>query len=107
AAAAPPPHHQHFGFVLASCERGDLRPTPSGVEIYADETKTVETLPPPGVPRAEGVDELYDAVVHGKPPLHSGEWAMATLEACLALLRSAADQAEVELRHQIAVPAPS
>ena len=26
--------HQHFGFVVASCEKADLRPLPSGVMIY-------------------------------------------------------------------------
>ena len=40
------------------------------------------------MPRAEVIDELYDAVV-GPAPIHSGEWAMATLEVCLAILRSA------------------
>jgi phthalate 4,5-cis-dihydrodiol dehydrogenase len=55
--------------------------------------------------RAEVIDELYDAVVHGKPPLHSGEWARATLEVCLAILQSGREQREVALTHQVAVPA--
>jgi phthalate 4,5-cis-dihydrodiol dehydrogenase len=49
------------------------------------------------VPRAEVIDELYDAVVHGKPPLHDGEWAAATLEICLAILRSGREGEEVRL----------
>lgn len=92
--------HQHFGFVLASCERGDVRPLPEGVMIYGDDGERMEHLAVPSVPRAEVIDELYAAVVHGRPPRHSGEWAMATLEVCLAVLTSAAEQREVRLQHQ-------
>ena len=35
-------HHQHFGQVIVSCERADLRPTPSGVAIYADDERRFE-----------------------------------------------------------------
>jgi phthalate 4,5-cis-dihydrodiol dehydrogenase len=93
--------HQHFGFVLASCERGDLRPLPEGLMIYGDDGERLDPLPVPPVPRAEVIDELYEAVVDGRPPRHSGEWAMATLEVCLAILASAAEQREVRLQHQV------
>lgn len=93
--------HQHFGFVVASCEKADLRPLSSGVMIYADETQRLDPLAPPPIPRCEVINELYDAVVNGKPPLHSGEWARATLEVCLAILRSAKDRAPVTLCHQV------
>ena len=58
----------------------------------------------PDVPRAEVVDELYDAIVHRSAPLHSGQWAMASLEVCLAILQSAREQREITLAHQVAVP---
>ena len=93
----PPSHHQHFGTVIVSCERGDVRPLPSGVAIYGDTEQRLEPLPPPKVPRGEVIDELYDAVVNGKPALHDGEWAMATMEVCFAMLRSAREQREVTL----------
>ena len=89
--------HQHFGMVIVSCERGDVRPLPSGVMIYGDHERRTEPLPAPRIPRVEVIDELYQAVVHGRPPLHSGEWAMATLEVCLAILRSSREQREVTL----------
>ena len=92
--------HQHFGFLLVSCEGADLRPLPGGVMIYADDGQTLDPLPAPGVPRAEVIDELYDAVVHGTPAVHSGEWALGTLEVCLAMLQSARERRPVELRHQ-------
>ena len=49
--------------------------------------------------RAHGLDadELYDAIVDGKAPLHDGPWAMATLDVMLAMLRSAREGREIEL----------
>ena len=89
--------HQHFGLILVSCERGDIRPLPSGVMVYADAERRTEDLAPPRVPRGEVIDELHEAVVNAKAPLHSGESAMATLEVCLAILRSAREQREIAL----------
>jgi phthalate 4,5-cis-dihydrodiol dehydrogenase len=99
-AFAPPAKqeaHQHFGEVIVSCERADLRPLPGGVMVYADGERRLEPLPPPQVPRAEVIDELYEAVINGRAPLHGGEWAMATLEVCLAILRSAREHRDVAL----------
>ena len=93
--------HNHFGFVIVSCERADLRPLPHGIAVYGDEKRQVEELPSPKIPRAEVVDEFYDAVIRGRPALHSGEWGLATLEICLAILESANSGREVELRNQI------
>lgn len=98
--APSPPAHNHFGLVIASCERADLRPTARGVMIYADDERRFEPLPPPSVPRAEVIDELEAALVHGAAPLHSGEWGMATAEICLGLLESARSGREIMLQHQ-------
>lgn len=85
-AGAPPAWHQHFGPVVVSCERGDIRPLPDSVCVYGDLTKERRPLGRPAVPRFEVIDELYEAVVNGTAPLHDGEWARSTLEVCLALL---------------------
>src|SRR5205823_14006349 len=103
AATQPAPWHEHFGVVLVSCEHADLRPLPTGVMIYGDAEARLESLARPPVPRAEVIDELYDAIVHQRPPLHDGRWAMATLEVCLAILESAHDRREITLRHQVGV----
>ena len=58
--------HQHFGTLLVSCERADLRALPNGVMIYQNGTARLDALPPPAVPRAEVIDELYGAVVQGR-----------------------------------------
>ncbi|MGO4123229.1 Gfo/Idh/MocA family protein [Inquilinus sp. YAF38] len=94
--------HNHFGHIVVSCERADLRPMADGVMIYADDRCWLEPLAVPDVPRAEVVDELYAAVKQNIAPLHSGEWGMATLEVCLAILESAASGREIVLEHQIA-----
>jgi phthalate 4,5-cis-dihydrodiol dehydrogenase len=94
--------HQHFGFVLAACERADLRPLPNGVMVYGDKEAKLDALPPPTVPRGEVIDEVYAAVVGGHPPLHGGEWSLATLEVCLAILKSAREGREIALTHQTA-----
>jgi len=93
--------HQHFGTVVVSCERADLRPMPNGVMIYQDGTARLDPLPPPSVPRSEVIDELCAAVVHGKPPLHDGAWGMATLEVCLAMLTSSREGSDIALSHQV------
>jgi phthalate 4,5-cis-dihydrodiol dehydrogenase len=93
--------HQHFGSIIVSCERADLRPTADGVMIYDNEAVRLDPVPVPQVPRAEVIDEFYDAVVHGKAPLHDGEWSQATLEVCLAILQSSQARAEIMLQHQV------
>ncbi|HKA46375.1 MAG TPA: Gfo/Idh/MocA family oxidoreductase [Burkholderiales bacterium] len=103
AAGAEPTWHQHFGLVLVTCERADLRPLPSGVMIYEDLARRFDPLPAPDVPRAEVIDELYAAAVLDRAPLHTGEWALATTEVCLAMLRSGREQREVFLEHQTGV----
>ena len=94
--------HQHFGFVVVSCERADLRPLPEGVQIFGDDAVVMEPLPTTRVPRKEVIDELYAAVVGGIAPLHDGRWAMATHEVCLALLASAREQRDIPLHAQVA-----
>jgi phthalate 4,5-cis-dihydrodiol dehydrogenase len=92
--------HEHFGPLIVSCDKADLRPLPDGVMIYADGERRLEPLPPPDRPRSGVIDELYDAVVNGKAPLHDAPWGLATTEACLAILESARTGKEVPLKHQ-------
>jgi phthalate 4,5-cis-dihydrodiol dehydrogenase len=95
-----PRAHQHFGLIVASCEQADLKPTPKGVMVYGDYGRRFEALPEPNVPRVEVMDELYHAVVHGRPPLHDGRWGLATMEVCLAILQSSREGREIGLKHQ-------
>jgi phthalate 4,5-cis-dihydrodiol dehydrogenase len=88
-AASPDRLHQHFGTIIVSCERADLRPMANGVMIYDDKEARLDPVPIQGVPRAEVIDEFYDA--------------MATLEVCLAILQSSKTRSEIATHHQIAV----
>ena len=94
--------HQHFGHLVVSCDKADLRPTPQGIEIHADHSQLFEALPPPQVPRTEVIDELFRCVTLGEAALHSGEWARATTEVCLAILESARSGADCALQFQVA-----
>ena len=84
----PPAAHPHFGPLVISCEKADLRPTPSGIAVYADARQSFEMLPTTGIPREEVIDELFNAVMNDVAPLHSGEWARATTAVCLTILES-------------------
>ena len=90
--------HQHFGTLLVSCDRADLRPVQNGVMIYQDGSSRLDAIPSPGVPRAEVIDELCQAVVHGRIPLHDAAWGLATVEVLLAMLQSARDGRDVRLK---------
>jgi len=99
---APPAGHHHFGPLIVSCDRADLRPLPTGVEICGDRERSFVPLAAPQVPRGEVVDELVAAVRGGAAPLHDGASALSTVEICLAMLESAREGRDVALRHQVA-----
>lgn len=96
--------HNHFGFVLASCDQADLRPTPSGIHVYGHTEYSVISLPDPDIPRREVIDEWVAAIRHNRIPIHSGAWGLATMEVCFAILESARDGQAVNLIHQCPVP---
>jgi phthalate 4,5-cis-dihydrodiol dehydrogenase len=96
-ASEAPGAHEHFGPLIISCERADLRPTPRGLWIYGEQERRFEPLPAPRIPRGNVLDELCAAVLHGERPLHDGPWGLATLQACLAMAQSAHDGREVTL----------
>ena len=98
-----------LGFLVASCERGDLRQSAYGIFVHND--KGTEDVPligsaNPVAGRSAELDELYGAVVEAKPIEHSGAWGMATLEVCLAIMQSAEQRKEILLRHQVKAPEP-
>jgi phthalate 4,5-cis-dihydrodiol dehydrogenase len=95
--------HQHFGNVIVSCEKADLRPTPHGIDIYSDQQRYFEPLAAPSIPRAEVIDEMYRAVLENRPPQHSGAWARATTEVCLAILEASRQNTLLNMHHQVAL----
>jgi phthalate 4,5-cis-dihydrodiol dehydrogenase len=85
-----PTHNEHFGFLLVSCERADLKVMPNGVWVFADHTKEFIAVPPPAVPRAAAIAEFIDAIGGKGPKKQDGEWGLETVRCCVALIRSSA-----------------
>ena len=104
-AAPAPPHHPHFGFLVVSCDRADLRPTADSVWVYGDSERRQEKIAPPVSPRREVLDAFLAAATGGPEPVQTGDWGLATMEVCIAIRRSAREGREIALAHQIAVPA--
>ena len=59
----------HFGLIVATCERGDLRLSPEGVLVHGiDGTREVAVPRGPGRPgQGDALDALWDAVREGRP----------------------------------------
>jgi phthalate 4,5-cis-dihydrodiol dehydrogenase len=93
--------HEHFGVIIASCEHADLRPIPQGVLVHSDTDRELRQVERPPIPRHEVLEELYAAVAGRAAPIHSGEWGLASLEACLAILKSAQQRREIPLHKQV------
>ena len=98
-AAAPPPpapEAEHFGPVIVSCDRADLRLTPKGVEIWGDEAKEFVPTPPAPAPRSPVFEALYGAIRKGEAPAQAGAWGLDSLAVCHAILESARTRRFVE-----------
>jgi phthalate 4,5-cis-dihydrodiol dehydrogenase len=93
-----------FGHTVVSCQKGDIRQTPDGLKIYGETEQREIQLPAGSRGREAEVEELYDAVVKGRPVFHGGRWGAATLEVCLAMLESAKQRKEIMLSHQVPSP---
>jgi phthalate 4,5-cis-dihydrodiol dehydrogenase len=99
--AEPARHPPFYGLTLVSCEKGDIRQSADGLTIYAEDGKREIPLPTDETGRDAVVRELYEAIIHDRPPLHSGRWGKANLEVCLAVLESASARHEIRLSHQV------
>jgi phthalate 4,5-cis-dihydrodiol dehydrogenase len=99
---------EDMGFAIASLDRADVRQSRTGLFIHDDEGKRDVTLAGGTetaiAQRRAELEELYAAVVEGKPLWHDGRWGMATLEACLAMMTSARERREILLTRQVPVP---
>src|SRR3984957_1627063 len=78
-------HQPHFGTLVVSCEKADLRQSADGILIYSESGVREHAIPPskgrPG--RTDVLDELYQAIAHQITPPHDGKFARGTLEVCL------------------------
>jgi phthalate 4,5-cis-dihydrodiol dehydrogenase len=98
----PPPHQPHFGLMIVSCERADLRQSSGGIWIYDDEGARHVGIEArmwrPG--RGDVLEEMRRAIIDAVPPIHDGAFGRGTVEASMALLRSAVERREVVLNER-------
>jgi phthalate 4,5-cis-dihydrodiol dehydrogenase len=80
----------HFGFIIATCERADLRPSPDGVLIYGDDgVREVPAITGRGsYGHGDTIDELIAAVTGDAPALRDARWGRDTVRVCLAVQES-------------------
>src|SRR5262249_43199486 len=93
------PHLPHFGIVVATCERGDLRLSADGIRIYGIDG-TRELPVPRGIGRpgqGDALDALWAALREGRRCLHDARWGRATVQVVLAILQSSESDREVVL----------
>ncbi len=92
-----------LGNMIVSCHRGDIRLAGDGLWLYTNQGKRgLPVTREGGMPgRGDVLDELCSAVFEGKPLVHHGRWAKATLAVCLAVLQSAREGREVAVQHQV------
>jgi len=92
-------HQPHFGTLIVSCEKADLRQSADGILIYSAEGVREIEVPTtnhrPG--RSDVLDEFHGAVTSGIQPVHDGRFARGTLKVCLAIQESSKRQSEVAL----------
>jgi phthalate 4,5-cis-dihydrodiol dehydrogenase len=93
------PYLPHFGLIVATCERGDLRLSPNGIFIHGiDGTRDVSA--PRGVGRpgqGDALDALWNAVRDGERCIHDARWGRTTVAVILAMLESSVKRREIVL----------
>ena len=96
------PYQPHFGVLIVTCARGEIRVTPEGLMLYGEdgrrELPVDRGLGRPG--HGDVLDTLWRAVREGQRDFHDARWGKATLEVALAILQSARERREIVLRHQ-------
>lgn len=93
--------HPYFGIIVASCERGDIRQTHRGLRVYENLTRREIDIPLSALEREAELDFMYHAWVNDAPlAAHDGRWGQATLEVCLAILKSARERRDIPVSLQ-------
>lgn len=96
----PAPYAEHFGPIIVSCDRADLRLTPKGIEVWADFERSFVAAPPDPAPRSPVLKALYEAIRLDAPPAQSGNWGRQSLAICHAILESTRTGGFVNLKNQ-------
>lgn len=104
---AQAPFQPFFGLTLVSCEGGDIRQSPEGLQIFTQGGVEEITLQNDRTPRDLVMAEFHDAISGRAPAVHNGRWGLANLEVCTAAIESARQGRDIPLLEQAAIhPAP-
>jgi phthalate 4,5-cis-dihydrodiol dehydrogenase len=97
-----PAHQPHFGLLIVTCARGEMRASADGLYIYDENGRREAALPKSAAMagRSEVLDDMIAALGTGSTPLHDGRWGKANVEISLAILQSARERREIMLGHQ-------
>jgi phthalate 4,5-cis-dihydrodiol dehydrogenase len=101
-----------LGPVEVICERGFVRNARHGLVVYDEDGRHDVDLSalwrpepdPSGGLSIAVLEELYGAVVLGRPVYHGAEWGRATLEVALAMIQSSEERREIVLSRQVPMP---
>jgi phthalate 4,5-cis-dihydrodiol dehydrogenase len=90
----------HFGLLIATCERGDMRLSPAGILVHGvDGTREIAVPRGAGRPgQGDALDALWQAVRNGQPSIHDARWGRDTVATIIAMLQSSQSRREVALR---------
>jgi phthalate 4,5-cis-dihydrodiol dehydrogenase len=97
------PFLPHFGLLIVTCARGEIRLTPNGLMLHGhDGARDIPVPRGPGRPgQGDVLDALWSALREGQPDFHDARWGKATLEVAHAILQSARERREITLQHQV------
>jgi phthalate 4,5-cis-dihydrodiol dehydrogenase len=98
-----PPNQPFFGWLIVSCEGGDIRQSPAGLYVYTERGREEIPLPLVGT-RDIMLAEFVDSIAGRRVPLHDGRWGLANLEVCVAAIESAQTDRDIVLSRQVPVP---
>jgi len=89
----------HFGVLVVSCEKGDMRPGRDGVLLYDDTgVSEIPLSPVDGTyGRNEVLDELWRAVRGTTAIVRDGHFGKDTVSTCLAIQASANENREIQI----------
>lgn len=97
------PYQPHFGILIVTCERGDLRVSPQGIIQYGVGGRQEREVDigdgRPG--QGDTLDALWSSVRLGRKDFHDARWGKATLEVALAILQSGRERREIKMSYQV------
>lgn len=102
-----PAHQPHFGLIVVTCAKGEMRAAADGLFIYDVNGRREMPLPKTVAGRSEVLDDMVAAIRTGRRPAQDARWGKANVEVTLALLQSARERREILLEHQVAPGASS